>query len=119
MVKLKWFEETAIYIVVFIGTFFLFELITYTPSLVVSVIFLIVFFGLSNIIINLIKGKDTLEEEEKERKEKEKKNSENIDKKINNSKNWWKRQNDWEKVIIILGFIVIVLMILGLIFPNI
>ena len=101
MVKLGWIEEFAINIVVAVILYFL--IINYIDTtswaLWVWIIVLIIYFGISSIIIKLIKGKEVLSEEEKRDKERE----ERINKKIESFSltKWWKRQKEWVQIVII------------------
>ena len=115
MVKLGWIEEFAINLVVAVIIYFL--IITYLDTsswaLWVWIIVLIIYFGISSIIIKLIKGKEVLNEEEKRDKERE----ERLNKKIESFslKGWWKKQNKRDKIIFICVAILIILTIWGLI----
>ena len=105
MVKISFWEELAINVVVIvIMVFFIRNYMNTTSWTILAwIIALIVYAGITNIIIKLIKGKDHEKEEAKE---------------ANKTKSWWKKQKGWEKVIIILGAIVIVIMLWNWIFGS-
>ena len=109
MVKLNFWEELAIDIIIAVGLLFLIRYLfdTSTWTLWIWVIALIVYWGLSSLIVKVIKGKDVIEKEEQERK---KARSEISD--------WWKKQKGWEKWIIILGLLILIMIVIGAIFPN-
>jgi len=92
MVKISFWEELAIDIIVFvIMVFFIRNYMDTTSWTILAwIIALIVYAGVTSIIVKLIKGKETLEQEAKERKEKE----ERTNKKIHNffSGKWLKKQ---------------------------
>jgi len=106
MVKLNWVEEAAIYIIVAVIMIFFVKFMQtlinyYTFSAWVWVIlWLILYLGISNIIIKLIIGKDknNIKPKSKENKAFEE---------------FWRKQQTWEKVLLIIFFIFIASCIIG------
>jgi len=103
MVKLSWLEEVAICIIVAGITLFFFKIIINLVGFdsfslwVWAVLWLIVYGGISSIVVKVIKGKDA----EKENK---------------TFKTLWKKLKTWEKVIITIIIFVWIIMVFGAIF---
>jgi hypothetical protein len=102
MVKVNFWEQLAIYVLVFLGVSFLLSQFDISSS-IKWFLFLILVLGISEIIIKLIKGKETLTKEEKEREEK-----------LAKFGKWWKKLKTYEKVLIILVTIVFAMMFFGI-----
>ncbi len=108
MVKLNWLETWAIYILVAIITIFFVRfgqtLIGYNSFSwgVWGIIYLIIYLGISGIVVKAIKGKD--EEKHEQNKFFEK---------------WWKKQKTYEKIILIIIFFIIASIIWAYLFDYI
>jgi len=121
MVKINFWEELSINILVILIIVFVirrfFDITTWT--IWAWIIAFIVYFGISSIIIKIIKGKDVLKEEERISKEKEKR----LNKKIESFSltKWWNTKKKWIQVAIIVGVFLLFMLILTLVvllFPN-
>ena len=109
MVKLNWLETFSIYIVVAIVMFFIGEQMSLniTTTWFSLIIWLIIYLGISSIIIKVITGKN--KEESKQNKKYKNLEKKKIDlKKMFND--WWKKQKRHEKnlLIILLSILIII-----------
>ncbi len=117
MVKLTFWEEFSIEIVIAVIVYFLIRNYIDTTSwaLWVWIVVLVVYFGISNIVVKLIKRKEVLDEEERIKKEKEKKSAERMDKAFSSVGKWASKPNWANKSFSSRKLLWIILIIIGLV----